>query len=129
MAAPVVPNPSCLELTETAIEKDNFGDWVHFHYSKNSFSGKANTKIARDFEPALGEPRCARRATKSMGGTACRPRKSRSNFRKSNLGAFVQPSSNLFYQKFLKNGRFRSAPPPAAAKRRPASQKNFLYIF
>ena len=37
MAAPVVLNPSCLELTETAIKKDNFGDWVHYHYTKNSF--------------------------------------------------------------------------------------------
>jgi len=44
MAAPVVSNPSCLELTETAIKKDNFGDWIHCHYSKNSFLGKANTK-------------------------------------------------------------------------------------
>jgi len=32
MAAPVVPNTSCLELSETAIEKDNFADWVRFHY-------------------------------------------------------------------------------------------------
>ena len=28
MAAPVVLNPSCLELTETAIKKDNFAGLV-----------------------------------------------------------------------------------------------------
>jgi len=28
MAAPVVTNPSCLELTETAIKKDNFAGLV-----------------------------------------------------------------------------------------------------
>src|SRR3990167_8881247 len=36
-AAPVVTNPSCLELTETAIKKDNSADWLQIHYSKNSF--------------------------------------------------------------------------------------------
>jgi len=89
MAAPVVPNPSCLELTETAIEKDNFGDWVHFYYSKNSFLGKANTKIARDFEPALGEPRRARRASVSIPFRASRGRINWQNSRKFNSGAFV----------------------------------------
>jgi hypothetical protein len=43
------------------------------------FIGKANTKIARDFEPLFGEPRFARRAAKSMGGAERRPRKSRKN--------------------------------------------------
>jgi len=48
-AAPVVSNPSCLELTETAIKKDNLRDWIHFHYSKNSF-GKANTKNEKELK-------------------------------------------------------------------------------
>ena len=61
------------------IEKDNFGDWVHFYYSKNSFLGKANTKIARDFEPALGEPRRARRASVSIPFRASRGRINRQN--------------------------------------------------
>jgi len=96
--------------------------------SKDSFLGKANTKIVRDLEPLLGEPRRARRATKSMGGTVRRPRNGFRKIGKSGFGVFIQLRSNLFYQKFLKKST-RSAPPPAADDGGTASQKNFLNIF
>ncbi len=35
----------------------------------------------------------------------------------------------LILSKILENWKIRSVPPPATAKRRPASRKNFLYIF
>jgi len=56
------------------LEKASLFDWSHLYYSKNSFLGKANTKIARDNKPLFGEPRRARRATKSMGGALRRPK-------------------------------------------------------
>jgi hypothetical protein len=77
---------------------------------------KANIKIARDFEPALGEPRFARRATKSMGGNGCRPRNGFQKIGTSDFGVVIQFRSNLLYQKFLKkrSAALRAAPHPAA---------------
>ena len=49
MAAPVVSNSSRLELTETAIEKDDCWSWIRFHYGKNSFLGKSNIKNRKGF--------------------------------------------------------------------------------
>jgi len=60
-------------------------------YSKNSFLGKANTKIARDFEPLFGEPRPARRATKSMGGALRRPKNGFQKIRTSGFGGRIKP--------------------------------------
>ena len=103
MAAPVVLNSSHLELTETAIKKDDLLSWVHFYYSKNSFHRQSKyKKIARDNELLFGEPRSARRAAKWMGGARRRPWKSRKNSRKSNCGVYLRLRSNSFYQKFLK---------------------------
>jgi len=59
----------------------------------------------------LGEPRFARRATKSMGGAERRPRNGFQKIGTSGSGVFIQFRSNLFYQKFLKKSN-RSAPPP-----------------
>ena len=72
MAAPVVPNPSCLELTETAIEKDNFGDWVHFYYSKKSFFGQSKYKNRKGFRTSAW-PRAKRAETPKINGRRCAP--------------------------------------------------------
>jgi hypothetical protein len=66
MAALGAPTMIAQSGPKTAIKISNHNLWAQVHYSKNSFSGKANTKIARDFEPALGEPRFARRASVSL---------------------------------------------------------------
>jgi len=58
-------------------------------------------KIAKDFEPLFGEPRRARRATKSMGGALRRPKNGFRKIGTSGFGVFIQFRSNLFYQKFL----------------------------
>ena len=110
MAAPVHSIQVALNWPETAIEKDNLLDWVQFYYSKNSFYGQSKyEKIARDFEPLFGEPRFARRATKSMGGALRRPKNDFWKIGTSGFDVFIQFRSNSFYQKFLKN------PMPAAA--------------
>jgi len=46
-------------------------------------------KIARDFEPALGELRCARRASVSVLCRASRDRIGRAKIGKFDIGAFV----------------------------------------
>jgi len=72
-----------------------------FIIPKILFWAKQIEKIARDFEPALGEPRFARRAAKSMGGALRRPRNGFQKIGKSGFGVFIQFRSNPFYQKFV----------------------------
>ena len=98
---------------KTAIKISNRIVERKFIIAKNLFLGKANTKIARDFEPLLGRARSARKPPKSMGGAVRHPRNGWSKIRKSNLGVYLRFRSNLLYQKFLKKST-RSAPPPAA---------------
>jgi len=95
-------------------------------------SGKQIFKIALDSEPRLGQPRGAparaeRRGFvggKPLGRPAGGPSNGRSKIGKFNLGVSLRLRSNLLYQKFLTFG----SPPPAATKRRPASQKNLPLI-
>ena len=122
MAALGAPTMIAQSGPKTAIKISNHNLWAQVHYSKNSFLGKANTKIARDFEPALGEPRCARRASVSLLCRASRGQFGRQNSWKFNIGAFVWRNPNLFWTKLT-----CSAPPPLANARQQA--KNFLHIF
>ena len=87
-------------------------------------------------EPRFGQPRGAparaeRRGfimAKSMGGTLCRPRSGSQKAEKFCLGVSIQPRFEPILARISEIDE-RSAPPPAAAKRRPASQKNFLCNF
>jgi len=97
MAALGAPTMIAQSGPKTAIKISNHNLWAQIHYSKNSFSGKANTKIARDFEPALGEPRFARRASVSLCRGASRRGFGRQNSWKFNTGAFIKPNPNLFW--------------------------------
>jgi hypothetical protein len=73
MAALGAPTMIAQSGPKTAIKISNHNLWAQVNYSKNSFSGQSKYKTVRDFEPPLGEPRRARRATKSMGGAVRRP--------------------------------------------------------
>jgi len=86
---------------KTAIKISNRIVERKFIIAKNLFLGKANTKIARDFEPLLGRARSARKPPKSMGGAVRHPRNGWSKIRKSNLGVYLRFRSNLLYQKFI----------------------------
>gem|GEM_PF-3147690 len=57
---------------------------------------KQMLKIARDFEPALGEPRRARRASVSIPFRASRGRIGRAKIGKFDIGAIIQLCSNIF---------------------------------
>jgi len=71
------------------LKKTTLGIEHIYIIAKILFRAKQILKIARDFEPALGEPRRARRAAKSMGGAVRRPRNGWSKIRKSNLGVYL----------------------------------------
>jgi len=95
-----------LDCPKTAIKKfvGSLSTSLLYHISKKAkilFWAKQIEKIAKDFEPALGEPHFSRRATKSMGGALRRPRNGFQKIGKSGFGVFIQFRSNLFYQKFL----------------------------
>ena len=113
---------------KTAIKISNRIVERKFIIAKILFLGKANTKIARDFEPPFGRARSARKPPKSMGGAVRRPRNGWSKVRKSNLGVYLRFRSNLLYQKLLNKTRPRKpVPPPLAPLATP--QKNTLYSF
>jgi len=128
MAAPVRPTKRNLLIdSETAIKKGFSVPVGRIHIiAKILFRAKQILKIARDFEPALGEPRRARRATKSMGGALRRPKNGFRKIGTSGSGVFIQLRSNLFYQKIL---NFTSAPTAAGGgQKKPIGSraKNFL---
>ena len=101
MAALGAPTMIAQSGPKTAIKISNHNLWAQVHYNKNSFSGKANTKIARDFEPALGEPRRARRASVSLLCRASCGWIGRQNSWKFNTGAFVWRNPNLFWTELM----------------------------
>ncbi len=53
-------------------------------------------KIARDFEPTLGEPRRARRASVSISFRASRGRIGWAKIGKFDIGGIIQLCSNIF---------------------------------
>jgi hypothetical protein len=83
---------------------------------------------AHKSEPRFGQPRGARQraerrrkqAQKPMGGAVRRPRFGSQKAILFCGGVFIQPSSNLFYRKFLKIGRL---PLASLAVSRPAARR------
>jgi hypothetical protein len=86
--------------------------------SKNSFywakqilcspKGRAEDRIKKNrkrYEPHFGRARSARKGAKSMGGAVRRPPNGWQKAIKSYSGVVIQLCSNLFYQKFLIDGR------------------------
>jgi hypothetical protein len=118
------------------ISKNSFYRAKQMLYSPKGRAKDRIKKIARDNEPHFGRARSARKGAKSMGGAMRRPQNGSFKAQKSGFGVVIQPSSNLFYQKFLRKRRFaapsaRLNPPSGSAPltRGKQSPQKFLFFF
>ncbi len=148
MAAPVVSNSSLLELTETAIKKEDCWSWIHSHYSKNSFYWASQIrdriKIAQErtsFWPTARRA-CARRAARihqdKINGRHCVPptiwlSKSRKVLSWCIYTTTLEPILSKILEKRKIAARFaRGIPTPAARPARGGTQspqKVFSILF
>ena len=99
MAAPVHTIQVALNWSETAIEKDDYSDCVHFHYSKNSFYKQSKYKNRQGYWTSVWRAAPCAASHKMNGRRSAPPTKWLVKKRKVKLWSIFTTSLELILSK------------------------------